>query len=138
MSSFASLTQARTTAAPASPVEPLSEPELWTVPTDIDLRSVMDQARHERARAVAGASRALWRGLATVWHKAVVAPFARWRERERTLRELSMLSERELHDIGLTTGMIPYVASGALSAKDETAGRDSTPANENLRSQKVA
>ena len=35
-----------------------------------------------------------------------------WREKQRTYNELSKLSSRELNDIGLTRGDIPFVAKG--------------------------
>jgi uncharacterized protein YjiS (DUF1127 family) len=43
--------------------------------------------------------------------RAVSAAITQWIKRERAIRELSMLGERELAELGITPAMIPYVAS---------------------------
>jgi uncharacterized protein YjiS (DUF1127 family) len=62
--------------------------------------------------------------VARLAHKIFVAPIERWLEQERTIRELSRLSPRELAELGLSAGDIPYVAAGQFGA----AGLDAEPA----------
>lgn len=40
----------------------------------------------------------------------VVGSFRKWRNYRRTVNELSALSNRELDDLGINRGDIPYVA----------------------------
>lgn len=120
------------------PVEPLAEPEHWSLPAEMDPELLLLGARRERDRAVAGVLLKLGRGVAWLWRKAVSGPFARWQERERTIRELSSLGEHELAELGIGPGMIPYVASGKLRTDEDAAVGGGTVANENLRARKVA
>ena len=53
----------------------------------------------------------------------LVAAFAEWRRREATLREMEMLTERELADIGLTRADLPRVFDPAFAA-ERARGRD--------------
>lgn len=55
--------------------------------------------------------------------RAIAAAIASWIVRERTIRELSRLSERELADLGLTPAMIPFVASPKFTAEAADEGR---------------
>ena len=120
------------------PVEPLAEPEHWSLPEEMDPELLLVHARRERDRAVAGVLLKLGRGVAWLWRKVVSGPFARWQERERTIRELSSLGEHELAELGIGPGMIPYVAAGKLRTDDDTVVGGGTVANENLRARKVA
>lgn len=43
--------------------------------------------------------------------EAMVARFQAWRMYRKTVAELSSLSDRELHDIGITRGSIPHYAN---------------------------
>ncbi len=117
-----------------SPVRPLSEPERWTPPALVDHEALAAEARALRAQALAGYGRA----LARLWRKAIVAPVARWIERERLVRELSMLDDRELADLGISRGLIPYIAAGNFTANDEGARHERAPANENAHTHKAA
>lgn len=53
--------------------------------------------------------------------KSIAARLAAWNARRETIRELSMLSNRELADLGIGRGDIPFVADGSLYAADEAA-----------------
>jgi len=121
-----------------SPVERLSEPDHWAAPGAVDLEVLMSKARSERDRAVAEALRTSAAAAAGLWRKLVAEPFARWRERERTIRELSSLREHELAELGIAPGMIPYIASGKLQAEGSAAAGSTAPANENARVRRVA
>jgi uncharacterized protein YjiS (DUF1127 family) len=117
-----------------SPVRPLSEPERWTPPAVVDHEALLAEANALRAQALANFGRALGR----IWRKAVAAPVARWIERERLMRELSMLDDRELADLGISRGLIPYIATGNFTANDEGARHETAPANENAHTHKAA
>jgi uncharacterized protein YjiS (DUF1127 family) len=121
-----------------SPVEPLAEPEYWSLLPEIDPELLLVDARRERDRAVAGVLRKIGRGFAWLWRNAVAGPFARWLERERTIRELSTMGELELAELGIGPGMIPYVASGKFRTDEGDVVGGGTVANENLRVRKVA
>ena len=43
----------------------------------------------------------------------VFGSYRKWRNYRRTVNELSALSNRELDDLGINRGDIPYVARGA-------------------------
>ena len=120
------------------PVEPLAEPEHWSLPAEMDPELLVIHARRERDRAVADVLRKIGRGVAWLWRKAVAGPFARWLERERTIRELSSLGEYELAELGIGPGMIPYVASGKFRTDEDAVVGGGTVANENLHARKVA
>lgn len=47
---------------------------------------------------------------------AVVARFNEWRSYRRTVAELSSLTDRELHDIGITRADINAIARGDITA----------------------
>jgi len=115
-----------------SPVRPLSEPERWTPPAFVDREALMAEAQALRREAIADFGRALRR----FWRKAIAAPVARWFERERLMRELSGLDDRELADLGISRGLIPYIAAGKFTANDDDARHE--PANENRRAGKAA
>jgi uncharacterized protein YjiS (DUF1127 family) len=51
--------------------------------------------------------------------KSIATRLAAWNARRETIRELSMLSNRELADLGISRGDIPFVANGTLYATDE-------------------
>ena len=51
--------------------------------------------------------------------KSIKSRLAAWRQHRETIRELSMLSDRELADLGIGRGDIPFVADGSLLAADE-------------------
>ena len=51
--------------------------------------------------------------------KSIAARFAAWRQHNATVRELSMLTDRELADLGIGRGDIPFVADGSLRDADE-------------------
>lgn len=57
------------------------------------------------------------------WLSRAVAAFAAWRRRQAVLQEMSMLTERELADIGLSRADLPRVFDPA-SAADHARGRD--------------
>ena len=117
-----------------SPVRPLSEPERWTPPAPVDHEALLAEAQALRAQALANFGRALGR----LWRKAIAAPVARWIERERLTRELSRLDDRELGDLGISRGLIPYIAAGKFTPNDEDARHESAPANENAHTHKAA
>lgn len=95
------------------PVRPLAEPDRWTAPRLLAEDAVLRAARAQRDAATAKALAAFFlHGVAWLAHKLVVEPLRRWLERERMIRELSMLSDRELADLGVTPGEIPYIAAG--------------------------
>ena len=48
--------------------------------------------------------------------KSIKSRFAAWHQHRETVRELSMLSNRELADLGIGRGDIPFVADGSLFA----------------------
>lgn len=123
-----------------SPVQRLSEPEWWQLPTDFDPDKVLAAARAERDEVLARYVRALGlgRALRTLWRTLIAEPFKRWRQRERWTRELTMMQDYELHDIGITRSMIPYIVSGKVAREDQPARRDRKPANENTRSREAA
>jgi uncharacterized protein YjiS (DUF1127 family) len=52
--------------------------------------------------------RAQRKGQMTI--KSITEKLAAWRHYRISVRELSQLSDRELHDLGLTRGEIDYVA----------------------------
>jgi uncharacterized protein YjiS (DUF1127 family) len=103
------------------------ESDLLNLPSGFETEALVAAARRQRDAMIAGVLVRLGHGVAKLWQKAVASPFRAWQERERTYRELAMLSEHELRDIGLTPGMIPLVAAGKINA-----------ANENRRSTKAA
>ena len=117
-----------------SPVRPLSEPDRWTPPAPVDHQAIMAEAHALRTAALMDLSNALKR----LWRKAVAQPVGRWIERERALRELSRLDDRELADLGITRDLIPFVAAGKFTPYDEGARREIPPANENKHNQKAA
>ena len=57
------------------------------------------------------------------WLGRIVAAFAGWRRRQATLREMDLLTERELSDIGLSRSDVPRVFDPAFAA-DHGRGRD--------------
>ncbi len=116
-----------------SPVESLGSFERLTPPSMFDGELLMRAARLERDRAVAGLLVKLGRHVAWLWRKAVAEPFKRWLERERTIRELSSLRARELAELGIAPGMIPYVAAGKVTNE-----RGSPAANENAHPRRAA
>lgn len=46
--------------------------------------------------------------------KSFKTRFAAWQQQRETIRELSMLTDRELSDLGIGRGDIPFVADGSL------------------------
>jgi uncharacterized protein YjiS (DUF1127 family) len=46
--------------------------------------------------------------------KIIAEKFAAWRRYHEVVRELTHMSDRELHDIGIRRGDIPLVASSAI------------------------
>lgn len=122
----------------ASSVKPLSEPEWWQLPADFDPEKVLAAARAQRDEVLGDWARAVGRSLAALWRKGIVEPYERWRQRERTIRELTMLEDHELRDLGITRSMIPFIASGHVVREDLPIRRDAVPANENTRSRKAA
>ena len=50
--------------------------------------------------------------------KSIKSRFAAWHRHRETIRELSMLSNRELADLGISRGDIPFVAAGTLHRVD--------------------
>ena len=57
------------------------------------------------------------------WFERRVTAFAEWRRRQETLREMEMLTDRELADIGLTRSDLPRVFDPAFAA-DRPRGQD--------------
>jgi uncharacterized protein YjiS (DUF1127 family) len=45
--------------------------------------------------------------------KSITEKFAAWRRYREAVRELAQLSDRELEDIGVRRGDIPFIAAGA-------------------------
>jgi uncharacterized protein YjiS (DUF1127 family) len=131
-----------------SPVRPLAEPDRWTAPSPSDEAAIARAAQAYRDAELARTAGALGQGvarhlatsLAWLGRKLVVEPIERWLERERTIRELGMLSPRELADLGITPGEIPYVASGRYArpsglATESKKGWSGQAVNENERPQ---
>jgi uncharacterized protein YjiS (DUF1127 family) len=54
----------------------------------------------------------------------VVAAFAEWRRRQAVLQEMSMMSDRELADIGLSRADLPRVFDPTFAAQRACGGRD--------------
>ncbi len=50
--------------------------------------------------------------------KSIKTRLAAWHQQRETIRELSMLSNRELADLGIGRGDIPFVADGSLLAAE--------------------
>ncbi len=50
--------------------------------------------------------------------KSIKTRLAAWHRQRETVRELSMLSNRELADLGIGRGDIPFVADGSLLAAE--------------------
>jgi len=48
--------------------------------------------------------------------KSITEKLAAWRRYRDAVRELSQLSDRELDDIGVRRGDIPFIAAGAAQA----------------------
>ena len=46
--------------------------------------------------------------------KSITIRFSAWRRERETIRELSMLTGRELADLGIGRGDIPFVAAGTF------------------------
>jgi len=46
--------------------------------------------------------------------KTIAEKLAAWRRYRETVRELTQMSDRELHDIGVRRADIPLVAAGAV------------------------
>jgi uncharacterized protein YjiS (DUF1127 family) len=61
-------------------------------------------------------------GLRT-WIGLGISAFVEWRRRQETLREMEMLSDHELADIGLTRADLPRVFDPAFAA-DRPRGMD--------------
>jgi len=125
-----------------SPVRPLAEPERWQAPNFRGLVENPSAATKHAARD-GGVGGAVLRGTAWLARKLVTEPYRRWAEHERIIRELSLMSERELADLGLARGDIPYVAAGSLRTDDRdrgaaTARLFTAPANENGQPSKAA
>ena len=57
------------------------------------------------------------------WFERRASAFAEWRRRQETLREMEMLTDRELADIGLTRSDLPRVFDPAFAA-DRPRGQD--------------
>jgi uncharacterized protein YjiS (DUF1127 family) len=57
------------------------------------------------------------------WLSIAVTAFAEWRRRQTVLQEMTMLSDRELADIGLSRTDLPRVFDPAFAA-DHGRGRD--------------
>ncbi len=51
--------------------------------------------------------------------KSITTRLAVWKSRRETIRELSLLSNRELADLGISRGDIAFVADGSLFQSDE-------------------
>ena len=51
--------------------------------------------------------------------KSITTRLAVWKSRRETIRELSMLSNRELADLGIGRGDIAFVADGSLFLSDD-------------------
>jgi uncharacterized protein YjiS (DUF1127 family) len=48
--------------------------------------------------------------------RTIAEKLAAWRRYREAVRELSQLSDRELEDIGVRRGDIPFIAAGASKA----------------------
>jgi uncharacterized protein YjiS (DUF1127 family) len=48
--------------------------------------------------------------------KSITEKLAAWRRYRDAVRELSQLTDRELDDIGIRRGDIPFIAAGAAQA----------------------
>ncbi len=70
------------------------------------------------------------RSLVRILSEAVARPITHWMARERAIRELSLLGERELAELGITPAMIPYAASLKFAAHSGD-GRARGTANDN-------
>ena len=57
------------------------------------------------------------------WFSRRISAFAEWRRRQATLREMEMLTDRELADIGLNRADLPRVFDPAFAA-DRPRGQD--------------
>ena len=89
------------------------------LPQGFDNDALLAEARRQRDEALAGFARNVGRGLTALWARTVAGPYRAWQERERTYRELSMLNEHELQDLGITSAMIPMVVAGKITAANE-------------------
>ncbi|MBP0445561.1 DUF1127 domain-containing protein [Roseomonas sp. SSH11] len=56
----------------------------------------------------------------------LVSGFAAWIQRRRAEAELTALTDRELADIGLTRGDIPFVLQGGIERRESSAPRAAT------------
>ena len=121
-----------------SPVEPLVEPERWSLPLEMDQAVLLAHAHRARDAALAATLKRLGRGVTQLWRKAVAEPIARWEARERTIRELSAMRAHELAELGIAPGMISYVASGKYRSNEGAVVSGSPVANENAHRSKVA
>lgn len=76
----------------------------------MDLQQIAADARRERARYLAEMVKAGFSRLAAAWkrHRAYV----------RALAELNGMDDRELQDVGITRGEIPYAAAGTLGDRN--------------------
>jgi len=103
----------------ASPVERLDEPDRWTPPFEASQTDLNARASELRTEALVRYGIAAAKVLLAIWRKAVAGPVSRWLAYERTVRELSLLNERELQDIGAAPGMISYLVSGKVGLDDK-------------------
>jgi uncharacterized protein YjiS (DUF1127 family) len=53
--------------------------------------------------------------------KSIKTRLAAWNQQRETIRELSMLTNRELADLGIGRGDIPFVADGSLLVTGDVA-----------------
>lgn len=77
----------------------------------VDTVEVYRAARRMQALELAKLFAALGRGIAKA-ARVLFAPYLVWRDYQETYRELSMLDDRMLADIGVTRADIPRVAAG--------------------------
>lgn len=61
--------------------------------------------------------------LQSGWMRRIVAAFAAWRQRQAVMREMEMMTDRELSDIGLSRSDLSRVCDPAF-APDRVRGSD--------------
>ncbi|MHA1569126.1 MAG: DUF1127 domain-containing protein, partial [Alphaproteobacteria bacterium] len=77
-----------------------------------DYQVIYAKAQKMRALAVGEAIGRAFRGLSRLYRATIAAPLARRQARDAARRELLLLDEHMLKDIGITKGDIPFVVRG--------------------------
>jgi uncharacterized protein YjiS (DUF1127 family) len=87
----------------------------WFV-DDAEMSRAMARARRERSDAITAFFAAIGRGLVPSL-RAATRGFRRWRQRQRAIRDLQVLDDRTLKDIGVSRGEIGSVVGDLMAGR---------------------